>query len=249
MIVLKSPEEIETMRRAGRIVAEAHALVKEAIRPGVSTAYLDQLVEKFLQEAGAVPAFKGYHGFPASICVSINDVVVHGIPSPETVLQEGSIIAVDIGAFVDGFCGDSAWTYPVGAIDDETQKLLDVTERSLFQGIEKAVVGNRLGDISHAIQLYVETAGYSVVRDFVGHGIGRAMHESPQIPNFGPPGRGVRLKAGLVLALEPMVNAGERFVDIMPDHWAVRTADRSLSAHFEHTVAVTENGPDILTQL
>ncbi len=249
MIVLKNGEEIEAMRRAGRVVAEAHQLVQEAVKPGVSTAALNRIVEEYLVQQGAIPAFKGYHGFPATICASIDDVVVHGIPDDRTILEEGSIIGVDIGAFMDGFCGDSAWSYPVGQVDDGTQRLLQATEEALYKGIEAAVVGNRLGDISHAIQTHVEAAGFSVVRDFVGHGIGREMHEEMQIPNFGPPGRGVRLKSGMTMALEPMVNMGGYHVEVLPDHWTVKTKDRSISAHFEHTIAVTDNGPIILTRL
>ena len=206
MIILKSAEEIDAMRRAGRVVAQAHALVRELVKPGITTWDLDRAVEEFLLKQNAVPAFKGYQGYPASICASVNEVVVHGIPSKDVVLEEGSIISIDIGAFVDGFCGDSAWTYPVGSVAPEIQKLLTVSEEALFLGIERAQVGNRLSDISHAVQRHVETHGFSVVRDFVGHGIGRQMHEAPQIPNFGPPGRGPRLKPGMTLAIEPMVN-------------------------------------------
>ncbi len=248
MIVLKSDDELKAMRRAGLVVAQAHELVRANVRPGISTGELNQMVEDFLVGQDAIPAFKGYHGYPATICASIDEVVVHGIPDFEAKLQEGSIIGVDIGAFVDGFCGDSAWTYAVGDIDEDAQRLLEATEGALYQGIEAAVVGNRLGDISHAIQTFVEQAGFSVVRDFVGHGIGRVMHEDLQIPNFGPPGRGVRLKHGMTLALEPMVNAGAYHVEVLPDYWTVKTKDRSLSAHFEHTIAVTENGPEILTK-
>ena len=196
MIILKSAEEIQTMRRAGRVVAQAHALVRELVKPGITTWDLDRAVEEFLMKQNAVPAFKGYHGYPASICASVNEVVVHGIPSREVVLEEGSIVSIDIGAFVDGFCGDSAWTYPVGNVAPEVQRLLTATEEALFLGIDEARVGNRLSDISHAVQKHVEEQGFSVVRDYVGHGIGREMHEAPQIPNFGPPGRGPRLKSG-----------------------------------------------------
>jgi methionyl aminopeptidase len=249
VIILKSAEELAAMRRAGRVVAEAHALVRELVKPGLTTWDLDRAVEEFLLRHNAVPAFKGYHGYPASICASVNEVVVHGIPSRDVVLEEGSIISVDIGAFVDGFCGDSAWTYPVGEVAPEAQRLLAVTEEALFLGIEQAQVGNRLSDISHAVQSHVESHGFSVVRDFVGHGIGRQMHEAPQIPNFGPPGRGPRLKPGMTLAIEPMVNVGGYQVEVLADHWTVVTRDRCWSAHFEHTVAVTEDGPVILTVL
>lgn len=234
------------MRKAGRVVAEAHQIVAENIRPGITSKHLDQLVEDFILSQDAIPAFKGYHGYPASICTSVNEVVVHGIPN-EVTLEEGWIVSVDIGAFVDGFCGDSAWTYPVGVIDPDVQKLLEVTKESLFRGIEKAVIGNRLSDISHEIQTFVESNGFSVVRDFVGHGIGRMMHEPPQIPNFGIPGRGPRLKDGMTLAIEPMVNVGDYYVEVLPDNWTTVTVDRSWSAHFEHTVAVTAEGPKILT--
>ena len=249
MIILKSAEEIDAMRRAGRVVAQAHALVRELVKPGITTWDLDRAVEEFLLKQNAVPAFTGYQGYPASICASVNEVVVHGIPSKDVVLEEGSIISIDIGAFVDGFCGDSAWTYPVGSVAPEIQKLLTVSEEALFLGIERAQVGNRLSDISHAVQRHVETHGFSVVRDFVGHGIGRQMHEAPQIPNFGPPGRGPRLKPGMTLAIEPMVNAGGYQVDVLADNWTVVTRDKCWSAHFEHTVAVTDEGPVILTVL
>ena len=249
MIILKSAEEIAAMRRAGRVVAEAHALVRELVKPGITTWDLDQAVEEFLLKQNAVPAFKGYQGYPASICASVNEVVVHGIPSREVVLEEGSIVSIDIGAFVDGFCGDSAWTYPVGEVAPEIQRLLTVAEEALFLGIDQAQVGNRLSDISHAVQSHVEAHGFSVVRDFVGHGIGRQMHEAPQIPNFGPPGRGPRLKPGMTLAIEPMVNVGGYQVEVLADNWTVVTRDRCWSAHFEHTVAVTDGGPVVLTVL
>ena len=237
------------MREAGRVVAQAHALVGELIRPGISTLDLDRAVEEFLLKQNAIPAFKGYQGYPASICASVNEVVVHGIPSKNIVLEEGSIISVDIGAFVDGFCGDSAWTYPVGEVEPEVRNLLQATEEALFRGIEQAKVGNRLSDISHAVQKRAEEDGFSVVRDFVGHGIGRQMHEAPQIPNFGPPGRGPRLKAGMTLAIEPMVNVGGYHVQVLEDNWTVVTRDNKWSAHFEHTIAITDEGPVILTLL
>lgn len=248
MIVLKSEHELAAMRRAGQVVAQAHQLVKENLRPGITTKMLDQIVEEFILSQNAVPAFKGYNGYPATICASVNEVVVHGIPNDLT-LEEGWILSVDIGAFVDGFCGDSAWTYPIGEIDAEAQRLLTVTEESLYKGIEQAVIGNRLSDISHQIQTVVESNGFSVVRDFVGHGIGRKMHESPQIPNFGEPGRGPRLKAGMTLAIEPMVNMGSYHVRILPDNWTTVTVDGGWSAHFEHTIAITADGPEILTKL
>lgn len=248
MIVLKSEQELAAMRRAGQVVAQAHQLVKENLRPGITTKMLDQIVEEFILSQNAVPAFKGYNGYPATICASVNEVVVHGIPN-DLPLEEGWILSVDIGAFVDGFCGDSAWTYPIGEIDAEAQRLLTVTEESLYKGIEQAVIGNRLSDISHQIQTVVESNGFSVVRDFVGHGIGRKMHESPQIPNFGEPGRGPRLKAGMTLAIEPMVNMGSYHVRILPDNWTTVTVDGGWSAHFEHTIAITADGPEILTKL
>ncbi|MFB5066528.1 MAG: type I methionyl aminopeptidase [Candidatus Wallacebacter cryptica] len=248
MIVLKSEHELLAMRRAGQVVAQAHQLVKENLRPGITTKMLDQIVEEFILSQNAVPAFKGYNGYPATICASVNEVVVHGIPN-DLPLEEGWILSVDIGAFVDGFCGDSAWTYPIGEIDAEAQRLLTVTEESLYKGIEQAVIGNRLSDISHQIQTVVESNGFSVVRDFVGHGIGRKMHESPQIPNFGEPGRGPRLKAGMTLAIEPMVNMGSYHVRILPDNWTTVTVDGGWSAHFEHTIAITADGPEILTKL
>mgnify|MGYP001351306364 CR=1 FL=1 len=248
MIVLKSPTELAAMKRAGKVVARAHQVLAEKIRPGMKTRELDEIVEAFFEKEGAVSAFKGYQGYPANICVSRNEQVVHGIPG-ELVLEEGDIVSVDIGAIVDGFHGDSAWTYPVGRISPERRRMLEVGEGALYAGIEKAVVGNRLSDISHAVQSYVEARGYSVVRDLVGHGIGRAMHEAPQVPNFGPPGRGPRLKAGMTLAIEPMINAGGYEVEVLEDEWTVVTADGSDSVHFEHTVAITPDGPWILTAL
>ncbi|MGI6036803.1 MAG: type I methionyl aminopeptidase [Limnochordia bacterium] len=248
MIILKSKDEIAAMERAGKLVAQAIELVEKHVGPGVTTRQLDALVEDFFCGHGARPAFKGYHGYPATICASINEEVVHGIPGERT-LQEGDIIAVDLGAVVDGFYGDAARTFPVGEITPEAARLLTVTKEALDEGIKQAVIGNRLSDISHAIQIHVEEAGFNVVRDFVGHGIGRSMHEEPQVPNFGPPGRGPLLKEGMVLALEPMVNAGGYHVRIGRDQWTVYTLDGSLSAHFEDTVAVTESGPLVLTRL
>ncbi|NLM38476.1 MAG: type I methionyl aminopeptidase [Firmicutes bacterium] len=249
MIILKSSDELLAMRRAGLVVARAHELVREMVRPGVTTLQIDQAVEEFLRKENAIPAFKGYHGYPATICASVNEVVVHGIPSSDVVLEEGSIIGVDIGAFVDGFCGDSAWTYPVGEVSEEVKTLLKVGEEALYSGIAQAVVGNRLSDISYAVQQYAESFGFSVVRDFVGHGIGRKMHEDPPVPNFGPPGRGPRLKAGMTLAIEPMINAGGYEVEVLEDNWTAVTRDGSWSVHFEHTVAITDDGPQVLTSL
>lgn len=249
MIIIKSPREIELMARAGRITAGGLQVVKEAIAPGISTRELDRLVEEFFRKQGAIPAFKGYGGFPASICTSLNNQVVHGIPSDNVILQQGDILSVDIGAIVDGYVGDAAVTYPVGEISPESAELIAVTERSLMEGIEWAVEGNRLSDISAAIQQWVEANGFSVIRDYVGHGIGQKMHEDPQIPNFGHPGFGPRLMSGMVLAIEPMVNAGKYHVKTLADGWTVVTADGKLSAHFEHTVAITPQGPRILTTL
>lgn len=247
MIELKTKEEIERMRVAGEIVARTLDLIGEEIRPGISTAELDEIAERYIRVQGAEPAFLGYHDYPKSICVSIDDEVVHGIPSKDRKVREGQIVSVDIGSFIDGFNGDSARTYAIGEIDDEARKLLEVTKQALEKGISKARNGNRLGDISYAIQSTAEKAGFSVVRDLVGHGIGRKMHEDPQVPNYGVPGQGVLLKTGMVIAIEPMVNAGGFEVKTRPDKWTVVTADGSLSAHFEHTVAITDNGPRILS--
>lgn len=247
MIVLKSEDELRAMREAGRLVARTHAVVQAAIRPGITTASLDALAEEYIRNHGALSAFKGYNGYPSNICVSINEEVVHGIPGSRT-LKEGDIVSIDIGAVVDGFYGDMARTYPVGEVSAEAEQLIAVTKEALAKGVAAAVAGNRLSDIGHAVQSYVEAHNLSVVRDFVGHGIGRSMHEAPQIPNFGRPGRGPRLKPGMVLAIEPMVNIGGWEVIVLSDNWTVVTADGSLSAHFEDTVAVTEDGPLILTQ-
>ncbi|MHB8927255.1 MAG: type I methionyl aminopeptidase [Bacillota bacterium] len=246
MIVLKSPQELAVMRQAGRIVAQARRLIIEAVRPGVTTAELDALAEDSIRRSGATPAFKGYHGFPASICASVDDQVVHGFPGPRR-LREGEIIAIDLGAVYRGYVGDGAVTVPVGEVPDEVLRLLEATREALAEGITRAVAGNHLSDISHAVQEYVESRGFSVVRDFVGHGIGQKMHEEPQIPNFGPPGRGPLLKEGMTLAIEPMVNLGGYEVFIEPNGWTVRTRDGKPSAHFEETVAVTAAGPQILT--
>lgn len=247
MIVSKSNVELDLMREAGRIVALTHKELQKAVLPGITTKELDQIADDFIRKQGALPSFKGYHGYPASICASVNEVIVHGI-SGNQVLQEGDIISIDIGANIHGFHGDSAWTYAVGQISETAQKLLDVTEAALFKGLEQAKDGNRLSDIGHALQQYVESHGFSVVREFVGHGIGRQMHEDPSIPNYGPPGLGPRLKTGMTLAIEPMVNVGSFHTKTLQDNWTVVTADGSLAAHFEHTVAVTPDGPDILTK-
>ena len=237
------------MRRAGRLVAETLDKLRTAVKPGMTTGDLDKIAYEHITKHGGVPSFKGYHGFPASICTSVNDEVVHGIPSKRRVVAEGDIISIDCGAIIDGWHGDAAVTVPVGHTDPEMERLLRITEESLHKGIELAVPGKRLGDVSAAIQRYAEANGYSVVREYVGHGIGRDMHEDPQIPNWGTPGRGVLLKQGMALALEPMVNAGKADVRVLKDDWTVVTKDGKWSAHFEHTVALTENGPEILTKL
>ena len=237
------------MRRAGRLVAETLDKLRTAVKPGMSTGDLDKIAYEHITKHGGVPSFKGYRGFPASICTSVNDEVVHGIPSKRRVVDEGDIISIDCGAIIDGWHGDAAVTVPVGHTNAEMERLLKVTEESLHKGIDLAVPGKRLGDVSAAIQRYAEAQGYSVVREYVGHGIGREMHEEPQIPNWGTPGRGVLLKQGMALALEPMVNAGKAEVRVLKDDWTVVTQDGKWSAHFEHTVALTENGPEILTKL
>jgi len=249
MIFLKSPEEIEKMSASGRVVAEILAEVRERIRPGVTTRELDQLADRLCAKKKAKAAFKGYRGYPFSLCVSVNEEVVHGMPNKTRILREGDIVSVDFGVVVDGFYGDAAVTLPVGRISEEAVRLCRVTQEALDRAIAQAVVGNRLSDISHAVQAHVEPFGFSVVREFVGHGIGRNLHESPQIPNFGPPGRGVKLKPGMVFAIEPMINQGVPDIRILEDRWTAVTADGKLSAHFEHTVAVTENGPDVLSRL
>jgi methionyl aminopeptidase len=247
VIVRKSAAELEIMREAGRISARALRLVGDAVRPGVSTEELDEIAEAAIREAGAVPAFKGYRGFPATLCTSRNDQVVHGIPSRATVLSEGDIISVDVGALFDGYYGDNARTFPVGTVSAAALRLLEVSERSLAAGIERCVPGGRLMDIGAAVQSVAEAGGYGVVREYVGHGIGRAMHEDPNVPNYGIAGTGARLESGMVLAIEPMINAGSHEVRALPDGWTVVTLDGSLSAHFEHTVAVTDAGPLVLT--
>lgn len=248
MIILKSEREINYLRDAGRIVAETHVEVKKAVKPGVTTLDLDRIAEEYIISRGAIPAFKGYHGFTGNICSSVNEEVVHGIPGLRK-LKTGDNISIDIGAVINGYNGDAAITVPVGEIDAEVQKLLDVTEESLYKGIEQAVIGNRLSDISHAVQSHVEQYGFGVVRDYVGHGIGRSMHEDPQVPNYGNPGRGPRLKAGMTLAIEPMVNLGTHEVKTLDDGWTVVTLDGKRSAHFEHSIAITDGKPEILTKL
>ena len=247
MIIIKSEKELELMQEAGRIVAGALEVVKKAIAPGVTTAELDEIAKDYILSKGATPAFKGYQGYPANICASINNQVVHGIPGP-TPLKEGDIVSIDIGAFYMEYCGDAARTYPVGKVSPEALDLIKVTKEAFFRGLEFAREGYRLSDISHAIQVYVEQRGYSVVKALVGHGIGQEMHEEPQVPNFGPPGRGPRLREGMTLAIEPMVNQGSDQVRVLDDGWTVVTQDGSLSAHYEHTIAITEDQPLILTQ-
>jgi methionyl aminopeptidase len=248
MIVCKSEIEINLMREAGRIVAKTHERLAKAVQSGITTLELDHIAEQCIQSHGATPSFKGYNGFPGSICASVNEELVHGIPGSRK-LNEGDIISIDIGAFYQGYHGDSAWTYRVGKVSEQAEKLLDVTEQSLYRAMDQAKPGNRLSDISHAVQTYVELEGFSIVREYVGHGIGAKLHEEPQIPNYGPPGRGPRLKPGMVLAIEPMVNAGARYVKTLQDNWTVITEDGSLCAHFEHTVVITPDGYEVLTKL
>ncbi|EIJ79996.1 methionine aminopeptidase [Bacillus methanolicus PB1] len=247
MIISKTPREIEIMRDACRIVALTHQELKKHISPGITTKELDAIAEQFILKSDAIPSFKGYNGFPGSICASVNNELVHGIPG-DRVLKEGDIITIDIGAKYNGYHGDSAWTYPVGKIVEETERLLEVTEESLYRGLNEAKPGQRLSNISHAIQTYVESNGFSIVREYAGHGVGKELHEDPQIPHYGPPNKGPRLKSGMVLAIEPMVNAGSRYVKTLADDWTVVTVDGKLCAHFEHTVAITETGCEILTK-
>lgn len=247
MIICKTPRELDIMREAGKIVALTHKELQKHIVPGITTKELDKLAEDFIHQAGAIPSFKGYNGFRGSICASVNEELVHGIPG-ERVLNNGDIISIDIGAKYNGYHGDSAWTYPVGVISEDTKRLLEVTEQSLYKGIDEAKPSARLSDISHAIQTFVESHNFSIVREYVGHGIGQDLHEDPQIPHYGPPNKGPRLKPGMVLAIEPMVNAGSRYVKTLADNWTVVTVDGKMCAHFEHTVAITETGYEILTK-
>ncbi|MCX5833631.1 MAG: type I methionyl aminopeptidase [Deltaproteobacteria bacterium] len=248
MVILKSPEEIRKLRGNNLIVAQILEALKKIIRPGVTTLELDRYCEELTLQKGAKPAFKGYRGYPFSLCTSVNEEVVHGMPS-ERKLQEGDIVSLDFGIYHQGLYGDAAVTVPVGEVSDEAGRLMRVTEEALYKAIEQTRVGNRLGDISAAIQNHAEAAGYSVVRDLVGHGIGRSLHEDPQVPNYGREGRGIELRPGIVLAIEPMVNAGTYAVKVLQDGWTVVTADGKLSAHFEHSVAITENGPFILSRI
>ncbi|MDQ0232965.1 type I methionyl aminopeptidase [Metabacillus malikii] len=247
MIICKTQRELEIMREAGRIVALTHQELQKSIQPGITTKELDSIAEKFILGFDAIPSFKGYNGFRGSICTSVNEELVHGIPG-DRVLHEGDIISIDIGAKYNGYHGDSAWTYAVGNISEETRRLLDVTEESLYQGLKEAKPGDRLSNISHAIQKFVEEQHFSVVREYVGHGVGQELHEDPQIPHYGPPNKGPRLKPGMVLAIEPMVNAGTRYVKTLADEWTVVTVDGKMCAHFEHTIAITETGYEILTK-
>lgn len=248
MIVLKNGRELKIMREACRISAEALKLAGNAVEPGVTTAELDRIAEKYILSQGAVPNFKNYNGYPATACISINNEVIHGIPSKKRVIKAGDIVSIDLGAKFEGYHGDNAATFACGAISDEAKRLMDTTRASLYEGIAAAVSGGRLGDIGAAIQQYVEKRGYSVVRQFVGHGIGTQLHEAPEVPNFGTHGRGIRLMPGMTLAIEPMINMGHYDVKVMPDGWTVLTKDGSLSAHFEHTIVITPDGPQILTK-
>lgn len=248
MIIIKSKREIDIMKEAGKIVAHAHEIVKANIRPGVSTKELDEIAEKLIRSHGAIPSFKGYGDFPGSICSSINDEVVHGIPSSR-ILMEGDIISIDIGAYFKGYHGDAARTHGVGIISKDAQRLIDVTKKSFYEGLKYCKEGYKLSDISHAIQTFVEANGFSVVRNYVGHGIGQDLHEDPQIPNYGPPNKGPKLKCGMVFAIEPMVNTGSYDVRTLKNNWTVVTIDKSLSAHYENTLAITEGEPELLTIL
>lgn len=247
MIVLKTSRELKIMREAGRIAANALKLAGAAIEPGVSTWEISHIARRYIEEQGATPTFLGYGGYPASACVSVNNVVIHGIPSKKHLIKEGDIVSIDVGATYDGYVGDNAWTFPCGKVSAEAQGLMDATRESLFEGIKAAVAGNRLGDVGSAVQQYAEARGYSVVRDYVGHGVGAKMHEDPSVPNYGTPGRGVRLLPGMTIAIEPMINEGVKEVKTLEDGWTTVTADGKLSAHFENSIAITPDGPVILT--
>lgn len=248
MIVIKSAREIALMKEAGQIVAKTHDAIKKVLKPGMTTREVDAIVESTIRSWGAVPSFKGYGGFPGSACTSVNEEVIHGIPSDRP-LKEGDLFKVDIGAFYQGYHGDSAWTYAIGQVSKEAKRLMEVTEQSLYEGLKVAKEGHYLSDISHAIQQYVEANGMSVVREFVGHGVGKELHEDPQVPNYGLPGKGPRLKAGMTLAIEPMINLGHKEVKVLDDGWTAITVDRSLSAHYEHTILITETDAQLLTIL
>ena len=249
MIVLKTARELTVMREACRISATALDIVGKAIEPGVTTAELDRIAEKYIRSQGATPNFKNYNGFPATACISINNEVIHGIPTAKRKIKEGDIVSVDLGAMFEGYHGDNAATFACGDISLEAKRLIDTTRESLYEGIKAARAGGRIGDISSSIQSYVEARGYSVVREFVGHGVGTSLHEAPEVPNFGTAGRGIRLMPGMTLAIEPMINMGKAGVKVLPDGWTVITQDGSLSAHFEHTVAITSDGPQIMTKV
>lgn len=247
MIVLKTSRELQIMKEACRISAGALQTIGKAVEPGVTTAELDRLAEKYIRSQGGEPNFKNYEGYPATACISINNEVIHGIPSKSRILKQGDIVSIDLGAKFGGYHGDNAATFACGDVSPEAKRLINATRESLYEGIKAAVAGSRIGDISHAVQTYVEANGFSVVRQFVGHGIGTHLHEAPEVPNFGTAGRGIRLMPGMTLAIEPMVNAGGCDVKIMPDGWTVKTTDGSLSAHFEHTIVITTDGPKIMT--
>ena len=247
MVILKTSREIKAMREAGRISSGALREAGKAVEPGVSTLEIDNIVRRYIEKQGATPSFLGYGGFPASACISVNNVVIHGIPSAKQVLKAGDIVSIDVGAQLNGYHGDNAYTFACGDVSKEAQALMDATKEALFQGIKNAVAGNRIGDIGNAVQRYVEARSYSVVRDFVGHGVGAKLHEDPSVPNYGIPGRGVRLLPGMTIAIEPMVNQGTHKVKVLDDNWTTVTADGKLSAHFEHTIAITPDGPVIMT--
>ncbi len=248
MISVKSKSELEKMRKAGMIAGNALHFGGRAIKVGMTTFELDKIIHDYIVKHGAKPSFLGYGGFPASACISINNQVIHGIPSKKVRIQEGDVVSIDVGAYIDGFHGDTAYTFAVGKISEEAQQLLKVTDESLYKGIEQAIVGNRIGDVSYAVQEHCEAYGYGVVKKYIGHGVGRQLHESPEVPNFGKAGHGPRLVAGMTIAIEPMINAVGEDVKVLPDGWTVLTKSGSISAHFEHTVAVTPDGPVILTK-
>ena len=248
MIELKSARDLEKMKKACRISAEAIKVAQSALEVGVSTAYVDDKVRNYIVSQGARPTFLGYGGFPKSACISVNEELIHGIPSTNRIIKDGDIVSIDVGAFIDGFTGDNAATFAVGSVSDEAKRLMSVTKESLLRAVEVCLPGNRIGDIGHTVQSFVEDNGYSVVRDYIGHGVGRKLHEEPEVPNFGRPGHGARLVPGMTIAIEPMVNVGGPEVEVLANDWTVVTKDRQLSAHFEYTVAITENGPIVLTQ-
>ena len=247
MVVLKTTKELSLLKEAGAISAGALKAAGEAVRPGVSTWEIDRVAHDYIIRHGATPAFLNYNGFPASACISVNDEIIHGIPSKKRILHEGDIVSIDLGAKIHGYVGDNAATYAVGRISPEAQRLIDATRESLYEGIAQAVAGGRLGDIGHAVQQYCEARGYGVVREYTGHGVGAELHEDPSVPNYGTPGRGIRLMPGMVIAIEPMINEGTAAIRQLPDGWTVKTRDGKLSAHFEHTIAITADGPKILT--